>query len=169
VVNAASASIPASLYDADPGCDVQTAPLPGCGGEDIVIADQGTWEYFWSRHKPWLAVPVVDFNEKVVVAMFLGWRRTSGYGETVSCVRYYEDNVTGELHHVQVEVYDVRPHSNCYVLPQYTNPYSIISVDRPVSLLGEPNVNVVHTSYTFQCGGNNCQCGLCGADCCFCP
>lgn len=167
LLDTAASIFPPSGYDADPGCDVGTAPLPGCGGEDLVIGDQETWEAFWAQHRPWVTRPEVNFNERLVVAIFTGWRRTGGYGPVVTCVRYYESSILpGAITRVRVEVDDISPGSSCNVTQAFSNPYSIGTVIRPPTLIQQPPpVNFVHESVVTQCsdgGTGECEYGICG-------
>lgn len=159
---------PASGWDPDPGCDVNTAPPPGCGGEDLVFGDQEHWEAFWDIHQPWTSPPEVDFSQRLAIVSFQGWRRTGGYGNIVECVRYYESTlIPGTIDRVRVELDDVSPGSTCNVSQSTTNPYTIGTILRPATpLLGPPEVEFAHTPVVTDCGSSGgsgeCEHGICG-------
>jgi hypothetical protein len=165
-----------SGYDPSPGCDPGEAPPPGCPGEDLVIEDQNTWEGFWLRHMsnirvwdpvlgeyvPWSGPPPeIDFDEQIVLAVFLGERSTTGHASIVECVQYIESTLLpGTIESVRAHVRELRPGNTCNVGQQFTNPYHIVAVTRPDTLLGSI-VNFVHVEETYSCGSGGGQSGVC--------
>lgn len=53
------------------------------GGGVHVVADAASWTSFWASHGVAQPAPAVDFTQHAVVAVFAGWRGSTGYSITV--------------------------------------------------------------------------------------
>ncbi len=156
-----------SAFDPSPGCDIEVQSQ--CPGTDLVIEDRATWTKFWAKHWanfiPPPPLPAIDFREQVVLASFLGERRTTYYASDIECVREIGIAGVGTVP-LTVEVLDVSPGPNCVVNPTLTNPYHIVVLDRPTGPFGERvgiTVTFDHDDYVIPCGGGDDPiCVVCG-------
>jgi hypothetical protein len=87
-----------------------------------VTARTGTeWAAAWRAHAGDRQVPVVDFSREMVVGVFLGTRRTSGYG--VEIVRTREEN--GAL---IVQYVETQPSPRTVTAQVITMPYHLVAI-----------------------------------------
>jgi protease stability complex PrcB-like protein len=134
-----------------PGGPVPTSP---CGPAypngfrqltELVIRDQATWTRIWSQgfcagqtscnSNP----PNIDFSSETVIAVFQGWKGSSGYS-----VRILEADHKGHEMIVHVKVTELGP--DCVGLAVLTYPFDIVSI---------PNTRftiVFDTTITTSCG-----------------
>lgn len=93
----------------------------------IVVTDEKTWERLWravhARRTPLPPVPEVDFSKQMVLAVFMGQKRTSGFAiqiaEVFACNR-----------EILVHVKEIAPPPNAIVLQVLTQPYHIVVVPK---------------------------------------
>lgn len=100
-------------------------------GERVVRTEQD-WQKLWDEHaarvEPKPALPAVDFNKEMVVAVFMGRRPTGGYSVSVTGVRRGEKDVV-------VSVRRNSPPPGAITPQIVTSPYVFVAIsksDRPV-------------------------------------
>ncbi|MBI2069307.1 MAG: protease complex subunit PrcB family protein [Elusimicrobia bacterium] len=91
-------------------------------GGHHVIRDSETWKNYWTRIRQ-DALPVVDFEKKMVLASFLGTKNTGGWG--VEIVR-----VERKKKKALVRFKEIKPSGDAFVIQAVTSPYHIKVVDR---------------------------------------
>ena len=108
--------------------EVAHGATSGITDQRLVIArDAETWSQLWAEHArlnlPTPPAPEVDFEERMVVAFFLGQRSSGGYGATIeSC------NATAAG--MRIVVHESAPDPDAVVTTALTAPYHIVSVPR---------------------------------------
>lgn len=97
-------------------------------GTQVILRDEEAYAAFWKRlHADRGSVPDrpdVDFGEKVVVAIVLGQRPTSGYSVEVDAVLASADGGA-----VQVTFTETVPGDGCVVTQALTSPYVLATVE----------------------------------------
>lgn len=88
----------------------------------VVARDNRQWETLWSSHRGDGKAPSVDFNERQVIAVFLG---PSGGGDTVEVM-----SVTPSQSDLVVHATYRTPRQGCLVPAVITYPFHIVSVPR---------------------------------------
>ena len=92
------------------------------------------WEAVWRRHAGGMATPHVDFAAEMVVAVFAGERRTSGYEIEIT-------RVVASAGGLQVTYRERTPPAGALLLPVLTAPFHVIRLPRadgPVRVVKEP-------------------------------
>jgi len=93
----------------------------------LAVRTEEAWRVVWKHHRaplqPMPERPFVDFNQEIVIAVFLGERPTGGF--TVK-IRRIEQRV----HSVHVLVQETVPDPNSMVTQALTSPYHIVRVKR---------------------------------------
>jgi len=96
-------------------------------GKTLAIYDEAAWKGLWAEHKkgssPGATPPEVDFSKQMVVAIFLGERRTGGYFVTVKSISADSGGLT-------VGYEENRPGRGCIVTMALTYPFQIIRLAR---------------------------------------
>ncbi len=104
-------------------------PLADSGGV-AVIDGASAWTTFWTQHAafqiPAPPPPAVDFQTSAVVAVFAGWRPSSGYSIGVDEITY-----TGSG--LDVDATAVAPGAGCGVLTVITYPHHFVLIDADVA------------------------------------
>ena len=90
--------------------------------QTLIIDDQDSYQEFISNNK--LVIPnPVDLRERTVVAIFMGYRPTSGYSIEIA-------DVTEQDQKMFIKVNLKQPGKNCINLQVITNPYQIVSIKK---------------------------------------
>jgi hypothetical protein len=90
--------------------------------QTLIIDDQESYQEFISNNK--LVIPnPVDLRERTVVAIFMGYRPTSGYSIEIA-------DITEEDQKMLIKVNLKQPGKNCINLQVITNPYQIVSIKK---------------------------------------
>jgi hypothetical protein len=89
------------------------------------IRDQQTWQRIWrqtfARKSPMPKLPKVDFSQYIVMALFLGQKRTGGYGLQV---RRIDSHPKSMVVHISL----ISPGKGCASTQALTQPYQIIEL-----------------------------------------
>ena len=91
---------------------------------EVVVRSEPEWETLWSLHSS-EPRPEVDFSQLLVVAVFLGTRRTAGYEVEITAARSEGDRVV-------VEYVEQRPPGDSLVAQVLTAPFHLVSLPREV-------------------------------------
>lgn len=83
--------------------------------------------------------PDVNFNEKTVIAVFMGQKPTGGYSVSLRQLEVTKDKV-------QFLVEESVPSKNCIVTQVITNPYQIIAIDKT-----EKEISFIGNTITKDC------------------
>lgn len=90
-----------------------------------IVRDTGTlnqtWRQAFKTALPVPATPNVDFRDHLVLALFLGQKRTGGYRLKVESVHEYPDSLV-----VRISIHN--PGHGCKTIQMITSPYEIIQV-----------------------------------------
>lgn len=93
----------------------------------MLIKDQASWKALWeevgSTRIPPPELPEVNFEESVLVALFMGDRNNGGYSQGLGRMEMRD----GKL---KVEVIETMPGANCITTSAITQPYLIVAIDR---------------------------------------
>ncbi|MPZ18348.1 MAG: VWA domain-containing protein [Luteitalea sp.] len=89
--------------------------------EQIVIRSQAEWEKLWESLPTGKPLPKVDFEQEMLVAVFLGRRSTGGYSVRVDSVRREGDGII-------VAYREVAPASDAIRTQQLTTPFAVARV-----------------------------------------
>jgi hypothetical protein len=93
-----------------------------------VITDAKEWEDLWKKHVsvlvPQPPIPQIDFNDFVIVAIFSGEKRTSGYQIVLKYIAFEVDNVVVKYH-------ETEPPENSFTLQVLTQPHIILKIEKP--------------------------------------
>lgn len=88
---------------------------------DYVVKDEQQWSNLWGKvnsiNIPQLALPLIDFNNDMVIAVFLGTKRTGGYSIKISGIKETDDCL-------EVSVVETAPGGR--VTMALTQPYHLI-------------------------------------------
>ena len=107
----------------------------------LVIRDQETWRSTWAKiyergsEKP--ALPIIDFDNEVVIVAALGERGSSGY--SVVFTGATQNNRGG----IDVAVRSSEPGDNCGVLGVLTQPVDVARVPKPAGQIRFVEQNAV--------------------------
>lgn len=98
-----------------------------CVSKELTIDNEAQWMEVWRKHSAILSsplsAPIIDFNSKTVIAIFLGQRTSSGYSVEVESVC-----INGLL--FVVTIHRRRPTPGTPVMDMLSCPYHIISIPR---------------------------------------
>lgn len=93
----------------------------------LAIRTPEEWQQLWQRHSTTLApppaMPVIDFSREMVIAVFLGSRRTGGFGIEILRVERKGEKL-------QVFYREVSPPVGAMVPQVLTQPYHMIQLPR---------------------------------------
>jgi hypothetical protein len=93
-----------------------------------VITDKAEWEELWRKHASVLVppppIPIIDFSSSVMVAIFTGEKKTSGYRIVVKSVAAKDQNI-------EVTYHETEPPKNSFVLQVITQPFLLMRVSKP--------------------------------------
>ena len=94
-----------------------------------VITNKEEWQELWKKHisviVPQPPVPEVDFDNYVVVAIYAGEKKNSGYQVKVKEVLPVGDNVT-------IRYKLIEPPANSFTLQVIIQPFVLLKVEKPV-------------------------------------
>lgn len=95
--------------------------------KNVVIKDQARWKAIWNKvHEndpDDVDLPAIDFQNKMIIAVFDGKHSSGGFDITI-------DQVCKTNNATQVNVIKEQPGSGCNVTMAITSPYQIVKVDR---------------------------------------
>jgi hypothetical protein len=91
--------------------------------ESIIIEDQQKWKDLWEKHNPKVPVPEINFKENMVIAVFMGEQKTSGYGIQISQI---EDSGSK----IYIDLEETVPASEENITGKPTQPYHIVVVSK---------------------------------------
>ncbi len=95
--------------------------------EREVIADKKAWEQIWSRHnksrKPTAALPEVDFEKEMVIAVTMGTKRTGGYAVEIVEVRPADKKL-------MIAVQQTSPQPRAMTIQALTTPFHFVAVPK---------------------------------------
>jgi|GEM_PF-1372533 len=99
----------------------------------VVVRSQQEWGALWTKHTGGKAEgrPAVDFTKEMVVAVFLGERRTGGYKVDIKLMPDPFEPKT----RIVVFYREVRPDSGSFNMEMISQPYVMIKIPR------KPNVD----------------------------
>lgn len=93
----------------------------------MLIKDQASWIALWeqvgSTRIPPPELPKVNFEEKVLLALFMGDRSNGGYGQSI-------DRIEVEKERLVVRVIHGSPGANCITTSAIVQPYNIVAIDK---------------------------------------
>lgn len=93
----------------------------------MLIKDQNAWQALWeqvgSNRIPAPELPEVNFEEKALVALFMGDRNNGGYGQSI-------DRIEVEKERLVVRLVHSSPGKNCITTSAIVQPYTIVAVDK---------------------------------------
>ena len=95
-------------------------------GGVVLIENAADWIGFWGQHNtifPSTQPPFVDFASDVVVAVFAGWRPSSGYSLSIQSLRL-------SIAALDVGTREATPGLGCGVLTVITYPYHFVRMPR---------------------------------------
>ena len=103
---------------------IQKGPLSGIDtARQVVVRSEAEWKTLWREHQPDREEPTVDFSRSIIVALFMGSRRTAGYGIEVTRVERTGDDLT-------VFYRQTTPPPDAMTAQVITAPFHIIQVNR---------------------------------------
>lgn len=113
---------------------IQQGPLSGVDTERrVVVRTEAEWNALWREHQPDRPEPRIDFSRSMVVALFMGSRRTAGYAVQVTRVERTDNGVT-------VFYRQTAPDPGAMTAQMITAPFQIIQLDRiPGEVRFEPD------------------------------
>lgn len=92
--------------------------------EYLVIENSEEWGRVWSFSMPvYHPAPEIDFSTHMVIAVFMGWRSSSGYGISI-------ERITNMGNEIIVNVKETYPGRGVGTLTVVTHPHHIIKVER---------------------------------------
>lgn len=89
----------------------------------MIVRDPEAFERIWALTRQQGEVPAVDFDQEMVIAAFMGERRTGGYSIHVEELRQEGDVLRV---HVRME----SPGENCMTTQAITRPFQLVRVPR---------------------------------------
>lgn len=103
---------------------IQQGPLSGVETErHVVVRSEAEWQALWREHQADQEAPHVDFSRSTVVALFMGSRRTAGYGIEVTRVERDAAGITAFYR-------ETSPDPGAMTAQIITAPFHIIRLDR---------------------------------------
>ena len=111
---------------------------------DATILDEASWTQFWSSLHPGTPVPVVDFEQRMVVVVSMGNPPYSGTDLAVTRVTRLDANGLRTLL-VKVYVEERRPGKGCVIIEPGPTSYQLIETER------SPDVTFRRTTRYVQC------------------
>ena len=88
-----------------------------------VVRTQAEWLKIWQRHGSGQPAPVIDFEARMVVGVFLGSRPSAGYSVEIVEIRKADSGLV-------VEYRESRPAPDRMVAQIVTAPFHLVSLDR---------------------------------------
>jgi hypothetical protein len=100
----------------------------------LKIESQSEWEALWNNHQsivfPTSAPPIVDFDNKILIAVFDKEEPTGGYAIEVRAIELDDGGIV-------VDVVRTVPGLGCVVTEALTRPFHIVVID---AVAGEPRL-----------------------------
>ena len=90
---------------------------------EVVLRSRAEWDALWKAHAGLQPIPAVDFSQEVVVAVFLGARRSGGFGAEILGTRR-------EAAALVIEYRERVPAAGDIVTQAITSPFHIVRVPR---------------------------------------
>ncbi|MFC1959016.1 protease complex subunit PrcB family protein [Chloroflexota bacterium] len=94
--------------------------------ELLVIKSQAEWEKLWSKHSslevPSPKLPEIDYSQKMVIAVFSGWKPSGGYSIEIAKVELAEDEI-------RVYYTETSPEAGQPVTEAETQPFDIVKIE----------------------------------------
>lgn len=87
----------------------------------VLVTDQAAWAALWGAHGQDGTMPVIQFQEESVLAVYLGERNSGGYSVTVTEVRIDGNKVT-------VTVQESKPGSGTMVTGAMSQPFHMVKL-----------------------------------------
>ena len=98
--------------------------------KNLTIRTQNEWNKLWDSHTstriPHPKIPVIDFTKNMVLAVFMGQRRTGGFAVEIKKIEKYRSELV-------VLFTETEPASKAAVTAVLTQPYHIVKI-RKVNL-----------------------------------
>jgi len=95
----------------------------------VLIRNESAWKNLWIEHERGLstapAAPVMDFSKEMVIAVFLGMRRTGGYSVAIKDISVRQPDAP-----IWVSFEEVKPGKGCMVTQVLTSPFQIVRLAR---------------------------------------
>ncbi|WNJ15980.1 protease complex subunit PrcB family protein [Pontibacter sp. G13] len=92
-----------------------------------LIESEADWETWWKKiqanREPLPELPKIDFEQKTLVACFMGMRTNGGYSIEISDIRK-DGNA------LNVQVIEREAGANCFVTEAITHPFVIVTIDK---------------------------------------
>ncbi len=102
----------------------------------VTVRTLAEWKALWQQHAPNEKLPVVDFETKMVVGLFLGSKPSVGYEVAIVGVRTEGKDLV-------VEYAQKQPGRGVMAAQILTEPYHLVTVDKhpgPVRFLHVPDI-----------------------------
>lgn len=97
------------------------------GRKDYVIKDNSEWSNLWdivnSIRRPLPALPVADFNNEMIIAVFQGAHSTGGYSTEITRIIEKDSSI-------EVFVKETSPSPGDMVAQVFTQPYHIVKIKK---------------------------------------
>jgi hypothetical protein len=90
---------------------------------EVVVRSRAEWDALWKAHAGLQPIPAVDFSQEFVVAVFLGARRSGGFGAEILGTRR-------EAAALVIEYRERVPAAGDIVTQAITSPFHIVRVPR---------------------------------------
>ena len=94
---------------------------------DLVITDGKTWKQVWTKIykgvEPMPALPKIDFNKDILLAVFMGTKSTGGYNIDIQTILEKTD-------HLKVEVREISPRGTGIVTMALTQPLHVVKISK---------------------------------------
>ena len=95
--------------------------------EELVIRNESDWRDLWDRvHRsvePPPTMPTVDFEQHMVVAVFLGEKEQGGYGVEIS-------RLTPKAGGLQAQIEETAPEPDMMTIQALTQPYHMVVISK---------------------------------------
>jgi hypothetical protein len=101
--------------------------------DNFIIKTQSDWENLWKKAFPEQEIPRIDFDKKMVVAIFSGEKQTGGYEINIKEINYEKDKII-------VKISESTPSKDAFVITAITSPFHIKVInksDLPVEFIFE--------------------------------
>ena len=96
--------------------------------QNLCIGTEEEWKKYWtlihSQTIPVPKLPEINFEEKLLVACFMGSKNSGGFSVQVNEVKQLDGNLI-------VKVLHTSPGNNCFNTMAITQPFAIVQVARP--------------------------------------
>jgi hypothetical protein len=90
---------------------------------EVVVRSRAEWDALWKAHAGLQPIPAVDFSQEFIAAVFLGTRRSGGFGAEILGTRR-------EAAALVIEYRERVPAASDIVTQALTSPFHIVRVPR---------------------------------------